>query len=167
MAPGFTVAGEMMLSEEVLGQFIWIAVGLLLLIPAAACIKAIKARPKIDVPPEPREEWIYVATPPDEKGAGEPQCNHAEYDTPPQGKETPKEQFRPPNWAHVGAAPPESFDDLINSTDESLLRRRRVQPGGGQHKRLTKKVPTHSKLGSVRQVRCRLRCRLRCRTNAR
>ena len=133
MAPGITVGGEMMLSERVFGQLICL-VG----VAGFMLVLVVFTRPFWRGTAQP-QEGERIATDNSDEQTG-PDWIHVDATPPPEeDKEaTPLgERKLVPYWVGVGAPPPSSFDDLIKTTPDALLRCR--IPTTCPHNRLNKK----------------------------
>ena len=123
MAPGFTVGFDLSMSEHSFEKIIGIGLMFSFVLALAAGIKLWTgaARPQEvgGIAKERQDENTEKEENVNSEGNGVHDWIHV--GAKPQEKEEPQEP-KIPEWAQVGAKPPQSFDDLVRTTPEPLLR---------------------------------------------
>ena len=139
MALGFSISGKIDVSEVAFGQLLCVSavVGVVcVLVVLARKLWMATAQPQQgeyieEPPPPPSPRWIHVPLPEEEQDVTPRSEAAREKDTTPQsatddkdatpGSDTAEDGKAPP-WAHVGAPPPSSFEELLQCTPDRLLR---------------------------------------------
>ena len=175
MAPGVTLGAKMVVSEHVFGVAM---LGLLLAMLGFLLLLGVFTRPYWGTArqqhaeaPRDADDWIYVDAPPPPHSSGDdehnvpqpPSAEETEHNAPPtrepaqeeaekEAEEEAPENATPspiPAWVQKGAPPPQSFQDLLDCTPDSMLRCRKG--GKCSHNKLTKQGTNYFQT----RVKCR------------